>query len=275
AATASATSTGGPAITSVTCTAGAPLAPINSAAPGVSGSANATANSIGLNQASGRITASAASRLATATSKANSTGLFSFLLTTATAPVDLKGNATTISVVNQSAPAFATSNSYQGSSFIVAAPLSSDVTARWSPDANVKNAFGNNAANVNGLLIADVQYPAAGSAAPHTYSSVLELNENNAQLDSNGTIVGMLATLLEGGGAGLLSGDSLRFRIQRQGATLVDQTFTSNPAFLSYFQNTVLLLGPQNAGLGGANLDLQFLFDLTSTHGGAGVGAEF
>ena len=65
-------------------------------------------------------------------------------------------------------------------------------------------------------------------------------------------------------GSGLSGGDSLRFRLVRAGSTLVDQTFTTNTAVSSYFANTAFNLGISNSGTGGGNLDVQFLFDLTS-----------
>ena len=216
-----------------------------------------------------------ASGLSAATAKANSTGLISFLQTIANAPVDASANATSRAQLNMAAPPFTTGNTAQATATLIGTPLASDVTTRWSPDANVKNAFSNNAANVSALGIADVQYPSTGTGTSHTYSTVLELNENNAQLNSNSLVVGMLGVLIEGNGAGLQPGDSLRFRIQRNSTILVDQTLTTNSAFLNYFQNTVFNLGSQNAGLNGANLDVKFLFDLTGTHPGAGIGVQF
>ena len=38
--------------------------------------------------------------------------------------------------------------------------------------------------------------------------------------------------------------------------------------------NHAFNLGASNAGLGGGNLDLQLLFDLTSSHPGNGIGAQ-
>src|SRR5205823_3166643 len=39
--------------------------------------------------------------------------------------------------------------------------------------------------------------------------------------------------------------------------------------------NAVLNLGPSNANLAGANLDLQFIFDFTSTHPANHIAAQF
>ncbi len=231
-----------------------------------------------MGQAQASATSSSASVLATGSSastiaKATGTGLYSFVQGTALAPADRVGAATSQGIVagTNPAPTFATAANFQSAAYITAAPLSSDVTAAWASDANVKSAFNNTASNVNALLLANMQYAASGTGASHDYRSALELNENNAPLTGNGLVVGLLTPQLTG--SGLQPGDSLRFRIQRQGITLVDQIFSTNPA-LSYFQNSVYDLGIQNSGLNGANLDVQFLFDLTTTHSGPGIGAQ-
>ena len=172
----------------------------------------------------------------------------------------------------QSAPGFNGTDTFRSVTNVDAIPRADDVTALWTADPNVRNALSNNSANVNALGVISLKAGAAGS--PNTQSAVVELNENFNQLTSGGLVVGMLGTSLPGGG--LAPGDSLRFRIQRNGASLIDQTFTSNPTLLSYFQNNVLNLGPQNAATGGANLDLQFLFDFTGNlNAGTGAGIEF
>ena len=89
------------------------------------------------------------------------------------------------------------------------------MTAAWALDANVRNAFNNKPANVNALLLAYMQYAPLGTGSSHDYSSVLELNENNAPLTGNGLVVGLLTPQLTG--SGLQPGDSLRFRIQTAG----------------------------------------------------------
>jgi hypothetical protein len=273
---ATAFSSNSPATASVQVSGGLSQPPVNSASVGTIGSANGTATATGLNQAGAYTGASeGSSGLATAIAKANSTGLFSYLQSNANAPVDRGGIASSQAAVNQAAQAFPVGPYYHSDAALVGTPLSSDVTSRWTSDLNVKNAFNNDPAAVNAIGMTDLRYPTAGSGAAHTYSSVLELNEDNAHLNSDGLVLGMLAAQLDGNGAGLVSGDSLRFRLQRNGSTLVDQTFTTNPQVLSYFQNTVFNLGPQNAGLDGSNLDLKFLFDLTGSHPNAGIGAQF
>ncbi len=278
-ANATANSAGGPANANANAQSGAPGSVSNSAVIGSVGTATATASATGFGQAQASATGSSASVFATGSSasttvKATGSGLYSFVQGTALAPADRVGAASSQGIVNGAnpAPTFATAANFESAAYATAAPLSSDVTTAWASDANVKSAFNNNASNVNGLLLANMQYAAGGTGASHDYSSVLELNENNAPLTGNGLVVGLLTPQLTG--SGLQPGDLLRFRIQRQGITLVDQIFSTNPT-LGYFQNSVFDLGVQNSGLNGANLDVQFLFDLTTTHPGSGVGAQF
>ena len=278
-ANATANSAGGPANANANAQSGAPGSVSNSAVFGAVGTATATASATGVGHAQASATGSSASVFATgssasSTAKATGVGLYSFVQGTASAPADRVGAASSQGIVNgpNPAPTFATAANFESAAYTTAAPLSSDVTTAWASDANVKSAFNNNASNVNGLLLANMQYAAGGTGASHDYSSVLELNENNAPLIGNGLVVGLLTPQLTG--SGLQPGDSLRFRIQRQGITLVDQIFSTNPT-LGYFQNSVFDLGVQNSGLNGANLDVQFLFDLTTTHPGSGIGAQF
>ena len=202
--------------------------------------------------------------------------MFSFVRSTATAPTYNLGNAVSSSIVSglNPAPTFSAASTAASAAFINATPLGSDVVTAWTDDVNARNAFNNNTANVNALMLANLQYLTTNVTSLRTYSTVLELNEKNTALNNNGLLVGLLISQTIG--AGLQSGDSLRFRIQPQGTTLVDHTVTTNPDLFSYFQNTVFDLGAQNAGLSGADLVVQFLFDLSSAgHFGSGVGAQF
>jgi hypothetical protein len=64
--------------------------------------------------------------------------------------------------------------------------------------------------------------------------------------------------------SGLVAGDTLDFQVLLQGKTVVDESFTQNFDATAYFTDNVLDLGPENAGLNGGNLNLQFDFSLTS-----------
>ena len=77
-------------------------------------------------------------------------------------------------------------------------------------------------------------------------------------------------------GTGLGSGESLRFRVVKGSATVVDQTFNSNAALAAYFVNNAVDLGLAKSGLAaGADLDVQILFDLTSHSAGNGFSTNF
>ncbi len=72
-------------------------------------------------------------------------------------------------------------------------------------------------------------------------------------------------------GIPLQPGDSLRFRVQRNGVTLVDRTFNSVADEQSFLENAVYDLGPELDALTPGNLDLQVLFDMTNVHTGTGM----
>ena len=271
-ATATANSTAGPVIATATAQPGPPGAVVNNATPGLSGLsgvATATATATGIGQAQAFATGTSA----TASARANGSALFSLQKV----PQPLTTSAPQIPKASSAAPTppptFTAASTVESAAFLNTSPLSSDVVTAWTNDLNARTAFNNTPANVNALMLANLQYPTGGAPSSHTYSTVLEPNEKNSLLNGNNLIASLLVSQVIG--SGLQPGDSLRFRIQRQGTTLVDQTLSTNPAFLAYFQNTVFDLGPQNAGLSGNNLDVQFLFDLSISHPGSGVGTQF
>ena len=283
-ANATATSTGGLAYASATAQGGiGSYDYVGTANFGITGVSTANASATGVGYAVANADATPLSPIvvtntfstASATARATGSGLYSFVQGSAVAPPDFSETAGSLGTINSPnhATAFPITASVDSVATVAAAPLAGDVTGAWALDSNVRNAFNNAPANVNALLLAYMLYAPLGTGLSHDYSSVLEINENNAQLTSNGLVVGLLTTQLTG--PGLQSGDSLRFRIKRQGITLVDQTLSTNPALLSYLQNSVFDLGIQNAGLNGANLDVQFIFDLTTTHPSSGVGEQF
>jgi hypothetical protein len=201
-----------------------------------SGSAIARANSIG----------TATSGTSSADAKANGTGIILQAHGIGTSTVDASGLSESRAMIAKAPPTFANASGQHAAAYAVGQPLSADVTTAWTGNANVQSAFGGVQSRVNGLGIANMVYPTGGSGASHTYSSVLDFTETGTLLSgSNELTAGLVASPLTG--AGLGAGDSLRFRIQRAGLTLVDQTFTTNATVASYFQNTVFALGIENA----------------------------
>ena len=293
AATSTATSTGGPATAQTTAQGGAAGAVASGATTGSPGATTSTATATGISESTSTAAGGTASAVANASgstlansnatatglsgnaiAKSTTPGLFSIVRSFANAPGDNVGSAASISTINvaSSAPAFNTTADYESAAYTIAAPLSADVSNAWSADTNVQNAFGNSTGNVNALLLTNMQYASGGTGASHDYSTTMELNENNALLNSNDLLVGMLFPKFTNDG--LQSSDSLRFRIEREGVTIYDQTFLSNATVASNLQNSVFNLGAQNADLSGGNLDVQFLFDFTTTHPASGVGEE-
>jgi hypothetical protein len=271
-ANATASSNAGPVLATSSATAGTAGIVTLSALPGVTGSASSFATATGLRNAISTANASGTSGTAVSNARANATsGLFSFVQTIASSPAGTAVNtgATSFISQSQSAATFASLSTMEAASVGVGVPLATDVTARWGATANVRTAFGNSASNVTFLVMTNLANVVPGT----TTSTLVELNENNAALGSGNLAIGLVSVQTQN--SGLLAGDSLRFRTLRNGATIIDQTFATVSDFATWFNNTVVYLGAANAGLNGANLDLQFLFDLTSIHPGAGVGAQF
>jgi hypothetical protein len=240
----------------------------NASAISTSNLAKAVASGTGGFQGFG--TPSGPSGPATATARAQAgAGLFAFVQNSASS----SGSSTSAQGwINQgqAAPTFSNAGLFNAASYTVTAPITSDITSRWT--SNVKNAFGNNTTNVNVLGLANLVYSSLGSGAPEVYNASLDINETNALLTANDLLLGF-ATPQGIGTVG--GGDAFRFRLLRNATPLVDQTFTSTAALNTYFTNTVLDLGLQNADLNGANLDLQVLVNYNTSHTSTGYGVQF
>jgi hypothetical protein len=82
--------------------------------------------------------------------------------------------------------------------------------------------------------------------------------------------IGLYSPTLTGAGF-----DALRFRIVKEAATVVDETFTDPTAAATYFDSHVLDLGPIDAGVSNDGiLDLMMTLDVTA-HPGDGFAAQF
>jgi hypothetical protein len=243
------------------------------AVSGQFGAANSSTFAVAPIRAQGQATANGGMGNATSTALSPATGRFSFVKSIATAQVGSVARADAQTLVNLAIPTYSTAITFQAAAYIGANPSPSEITTRWTSAPAVQAAFLSNASNAHALGITALQYPASSSPGVHTYSTVLQLNENHPMVTGNGLLVGLLNTQQIGDGLGM--GDRLRLRAVRNGDTLIDLTFTTNAAFHAFFTNTVLNLGVANSGLNGENLDVSLLFDLTSSHPSAGVATQF
>jgi Dockerin type I domain len=270
--TAIATNTRGAASATANADAGFSGNISSGATAGSVGTANATATATSPTIATASAFGGGISGAIATTAKSPATGLISFTQASASAPVDGNTNTFAEATNHQSTSSLSnfTSNNTLGA-LISGSPNATDVGSAWSSASQVKADFNSTAANVNALSIITLEDPSAASTASHTYSTIVELNENNVNVLANGLRVGLLTG--EPISNGITVGDTIRFRIVRAGVTLVDHTL-NNSNYQSYFTNTDFELGVANAGLGASNLDLQLLFDLTSTHPGNGFAAE-
>ena len=146
-------------------------------------------------------------------------------------------------------------------------PTAGNVHSAWSADTNVPAAFGS-AGEVQGLSVFNLADTVSAVDPSFDYHAQMTYTLNGASLTSADLLVGLLTPTI--GGAGLTGSDSLSFEIDRQGSAVFSETFFSNAALLSFFTDNVLNLGPENAGLGGGNLSLEFKFDFNSSATGDG-----
>ena len=214
-----------------------------------------------------------ASGSASTSARGNSSGLISFVRAAGTTPVETSAASQSQAFIQLAGPTLSSTTGMSSAAIAIGTPTASDVTSRWAPYGNVKNAFASDPTRIAAVLLDNMQYQASGSGAAHTYSTSLEVNENNALVSTSDILLGTIGAQLENSGLG--SGDSLHFRILRNSTPVVDQTFLTNTDAFNYFQNNVVDLGAGNANLNGANLDVQLLFDLTTSHVGAGLGFQF
>ncbi len=270
-ATSTATSTRGQAAATANADAGHSGTPSSGAATGLGASATATSMATSPTIATAAAFGLGISGTATATAKSPATGLISFVQANATAPVDSSVEVNAQSSNSQNTGTISSFTNNNVGALISASPNATDVNSAWSPATQVKADFNSTTTNVNALSIINLEDSTSASSASHIYSAAVELNENNAGVLANGLRVGLLMD--QPSSAGITAGDAIRFRIVRAGVTLVDQTLI-NINYQSYFTNTDFELGVANAGLGASNLDVQLLFDLTSTHPGDGFATE-
>ena len=106
-------------------------------------------------------------------------------------------------------------------------------------------------------------YAANGTGVSATFTNSIELSFDTTQLPAGDTLLlAFLNPLLEGSGF-----DLLQFRVNREGATVFDQTFTDAAAAMALFDDHVVDLGDWRVGLKG-DLDLQFIVEITASQPG-------
>jgi hypothetical protein len=169
----------------------------------------------------------------------------------------------------------------QAASFINVSPTPADAANVEFATGHISSVF--SSANVEAIGLADVQN-LVGDAAPHTISTTQLINLSAAQLSSQQLAFGFARQHLSGPNGlaqGIQPGDSLRFRILRNGTTLVDQTFTANDdgtgttGAQDFLSDVSYDIGVGSNIPTSTNVLLQVLFDLTSVHASNGIGTQF
>ena len=175
--------------------------------------------------------------------------------------------AETETLIGLAAPSLTLGSALQASALGIGDPTTANVNAAWSGNTNVPAAF-ETARQVQGLSIMSMADTGSSGDPMFDYHSQLIYTLNGANLGPQDLLVGLLSPTISGGG--LQSGDSLTFEIDLQGSAVFSETFTTNAALQAFFQDNVLNLGAENAGLNGGNLTLEFKFDFNSSATGAG-----
>ncbi len=140
-------------------------------------------------------------------------------------------------------------------------PEAQDVTD-WTEFSNVQAVFGNNATNVSSLGLVLLARASGAGIGSETFTADFEMNLNSAFPNGGDLVLAMLAGSALG--EDIFPGDSLRFRIERGGVTLVDQTYDSTVPN-GTLNGTVFDLG-RATNANPSQQDVQVLFDLTSVN---------
>jgi hypothetical protein len=106
-----------------------------------------------------------------------------------------------------------------------------------------------------------------GTAASRIFTSSLTYSIDLASLTNarQNLLVGLLDTNVEGNGF-----DTLNFQVSREGAIVVNETFMTSAAAVTYFDTKVLDLGSNGVANVSGNLDLIFTLTLTTNDAAAG-----
>lgn len=256
--------TGGAA--SIAATARGGLSGAEGLAVGLSGNASATASGTA---ASGTLRADAQ------TGRGGSTTFIENRIATisAVATAPLGGSAATALAqarLGVAAPSTSGLFSRQSTAFGIGAPLATDVNTVFSGNPKATARFDPTIA-AQSLVLGVV---AAGSSATTglTLNSTISTSINLSAIQSTDQKVLQLALLNpQTQGLGF---DTLRFRVTREGAVVIDQSFVSLSSAQAYFSDQVLNLGVIGAGVTGT-LDLTISLDVVTSRAGDGFGATF
>ena len=258
------TTNGAQASAGATATGGLPSAIIPG---GTRGAANADAAARTANGAQATAAASALGGSGQATAQA---GTSAALFTDATA----RGAAAVASTALVSTSAnvggalslkdsLGTRQAYAG---ITGLPKSSDVAPLLAGNPTVAATFGAPGYTTVAQGAMGGAYPSDGSGS-RTYHSEIDLALDSTEFASAGTLsIGFLDNLDFGGF------DSLRFTLEYEGSTVIDQTFVSLGAAEAFFDDTVHTIG---AFVVGPELDIDIDFYFTGSKSGQGYGFDF
>jgi hypothetical protein len=156
--------------------------------------------------------------------------------------------------------------------FATGLPTGADVSTRFAGNPNVAATFGQPNAQSVGLMYQGGGYAGQANGQNALATSIADLSLNITQISNKQfLLLGMLDPVVTGSGF-----DTLRFRVNREGVLVVDQTFITVASAMSYFHDKVLQISDWTTGVSLDNiLDLQFTLDVASTKAGSAFSTDF
>jgi len=233
---------------------------------GIDGMASASATATTSGTGSARAMATATGSSGTATADAHSSaGMVTALHAHASAPAASTSVAKSHAAVGQPAPGSLAAAGLQAAAFGTGLPSAADANTALAGNPRVRSNFDvGGTSDLLGLVVLGGAYSNRGTGRSQSYSAFVDFNLDMGVVGSQQEL---LIGLLDPNFAGL-GFDTLRFRIQQEGTTVVDETFLDPASALTFFDDQTLNLGTWTTGLVG-NLDLTFLLDLTTNDPGA------
>ena len=245
------------------------------------GAANATATADGGNGSLRSIFGSGAAMASatgtSGTSAANALSAGGMLLNVeshATAAVSGLSRASARAGIANTVMDAASASGLEAAAFSTGLPTDAQALGFFAGNANAKNSFNiasdavaGATSDLFGLVTLGGSNTETGSAASRTFTSSTTYAIDLTALVNprQNLLVGLLDTNTEGNGF-----DSLTFQITREGMMVVNQTFLTAAAAVTFLDNAVLDLGSNGVGNVSGNLDLVFTTSLTTNDAGAG-----
>ena len=195
--------------------------------------------------------ANATGQSGNATATANTGGgIFTAIQASAAAPVGSTASVESRARVGGAAPTLGMAAGLQAAAFVTALP--------------------SDGSNATAAVVQGASYPGNGSGISETFNSEVRLSIDLTQI----AMVGNLQVQLTGLTFTQNGFDLLTFQIYKEGTLIESDMFTDVVVATVFFTNHTLDFGPAGTGVSGP-LDLRFVFNVTDSTPGDGIGAAY